>query len=90
MILNLINMIKRKKVRAMQNRVDNRTAIMQEMWKMHDKIVMGYKDLDMLLQVGNEEDIKAMKKGLKAITEKLDKISYDLKRYYENDCIEVE
>ncbi|MGL5243879.1 MAG: hypothetical protein ACRC7R_01705 [Sarcina sp.] len=81
---------KEKKVRAMQNRVDNRTAIMQELWKMHDKIVMGYKDLDMLLQVGNEEDIRAMKKGLKAVSEKLDKISSDLKMYYKNEYIDFE
>lgn len=79
-----------KKVRAVQNRVDNRTAIIQELWKMNDKIVMGYKDLRLLLEVAKKEDVKAMKKGLKSVSDELIRISLELKSYYENDYIEVE
>lgn len=81
---------KEKKVRATQNGLDNRTAIIREMWKMNDKIVLGYKDLRMLLEVGRREDIKLMKKGLKSISEELDRISNELKSYYKDEYIEVE
>lgn len=81
---------KEKKIRSMENRVDNRTAIIQELWKMNDKIVMGYKDLRLLLEVAKEEDVKAMKKGLKSVSDELIRISLELKSYYENDYIEVE
>lgn len=81
---------KEKKIRSMENRVDNRTAIIQELWKMNDKIVMGYKDLRLLLEVAKKEDVKAMKKGLKAVSDELIRISLELKSYYEDDYIEVE
>ncbi|MGL5189690.1 MAG: hypothetical protein ACRC7S_08560 [Cetobacterium sp.] len=74
-----------KKVRAMENRVDNRTAIMQEIWKLNDKVALGWKDLRMLLEVGNKDDIKVMKKGLKSVSDELDRISKDLRSYYETD-----
>ena len=82
---------KAKKQRAVENGLDNRTAIIREMWKMNDKIVMGYKDLRLLLEVGDIQDIKKMKKGLKSVADELERISKELRSYYDyDDFIEVE
>ncbi|WP_438563556.1 hypothetical protein [Clostridium sp.] len=69
----------------MKKKINDKKDIMQKTLELNDKIALGWKDLRMLLDTSNEDEIKEMEKYLNSVSDELNRVSRELKRYCEKD-----